>query len=222
MGGKPKSKSSSQSGSGQKWAQPYAKEAAGSVQGVFNQNQPGLQDLTNQARGFAGDVRSSWNANQPNMGASRGFVGDVLSGKYLNGNPHLEQMIGSMRGGITDQVNAQFSQAGRYGSGAHGAGLGRELGNMETGLRYQNYNDEMGRMSGAVNAAQGMNENDARTYLASLGVGAEIPYIGMNSLGSSLGALFGGGTEKSSSKGASPIWGALGAGLGAAGSIWGK
>lgn len=220
MGGGSKKTSSSTEGSAQKWAQPYARAGASSVQSVFNQNQPGLQDLTNQARGFAGDVRSSWDANQGNVGASRSFIGDVLGGKYLNGNPHLDAMIAKMRGGITDTVNSQFSQAGRYGSDAHGSGLTRELGNMETGLRYQNYGDEMNRMSGAVNAAQGMSEADSRALLAALGIGAEIPYVGANSLGGALGALFNGGTSTSKEKGQSPIWGALGAGAAAAGSIW--
>ena len=75
---------------------------------------------------------------------------DVLSGKYLNGNPHLEAMIQATRGGVTDQVNSQFSLSGRYGSNAHGNGLGSALGNMEAGLRYQNYGDEMNRMGQAA------------------------------------------------------------------------
>jgi len=40
------SKTTSESGSAQKWAQPFAQQAAGNVQSVFNQNQPQLQQIT--------------------------------------------------------------------------------------------------------------------------------------------------------------------------------
>ena len=53
-------------------------------------------------------------------------------------------------------------------------------------------------------------------------MGAELPYTGANNLANSLGSLFSGGTEKSKSKGASPVWGAVGAGLGAAGALAGS
>lgn len=220
MGGKPKSKSSSASGSAQAWAQPYAKAGAGQVASVFNQNQPNLQNLSNVATndlvpGMVGNFRSGIAGSQ----AAQGHYGNILSGKYIQGNPHLEAMIGAARGGITDQVNSQFSLAGRYGGGAHGAGLARELGNMETGLRYQNYSDEMARMDGAAGAAQQGNIAAGSQALAGLGVAGELPYIGANNYANSLGALFNGGTSQSKETGASPIWGAIGAGLGAAGMV---
>jgi hypothetical protein len=65
-------------------------------------------------------------------------VNDTVMGKYLDGNPYIDSMIGRTNAG----VNANFSGAGRYGSGAH-AGYLAEAGNA---LRYQNYNDERGRM----------------------------------------------------------------------------
>ena len=100
------------------------------------------------------------------------------------------------------------------------AKLARELGNMETGLRYQNYSDEMARMSEAAQAAQQGSIAEGSQALAGLGVAGELPYIGANNYANSLGALFNGGTSTGSSKGPSPIWGAVGAGLGAAGSIF--
>lgn len=67
---------------------------------------------------------------------------DTVGGQYLQGNPYIESMIGRTNAGI----NANFSQAGRYGSGAH-AGYLAEAGNA---LRYQNYNDERARMMQAA------------------------------------------------------------------------
>jgi hypothetical protein len=85
--------------------------------------------------------------NTPLEENTYGMVNDTVSGKYLDGNPYIESMIGRTNAG----VNANFSGAGRYGSGAH-QGYLAEAGNA---LRYQNYNDERGRMmQGAALAPQ--------------------------------------------------------------------
>lgn len=220
MGGGSKSKSSSVSGSAQRWAQPYAKAGASAVQSVFNQNQPGLQELTGQVRSVMPGMLGNLGASNAARSGAMNYTNDVLSGKFLNGNPHLNDIIGRAAGDIRNNVASIYSMGGRYGSEAHQGALANDIGAMSSGLRYQNYSDEMNRMGQAASAAQGMNSADINQLLATAGVGAELPYIGSNNLGNSLGALFGGGTQTSTDKGANPIWGAIGAGLGAAGSVF--
>lgn len=221
MSSKPKSVSTSTSGSAQTWAQPYATAGATSVQNVFNQNQSGLQDLTNLTRNnVVNPLLGKFNSSLGTAGQANGFYGDILSGKYMSGNPYLGNILGQTRRDITNDVNSQFELNGRYGSDAHGYGLSRGLSDAENNLLYQNYGDEMNRMGQAAQAAQAGNQADIASLLSSIGAGAELPYTGSNNLANSLGALFNGGTSKSTQTGPSPIWGAIGAGLGAAGAAF--
>jgi hypothetical protein len=200
-GGQTKSSSQSFSGSGQAWAQPYAQGAAGGVQSVFNQNQPGLQNMTNMVQNDLNPaLMQKFQSGLPVAQQGTQYNSDVLSGKYLNGNPHLQQMIDLSAGDIRENVNARMSQAGRYASGAHDGVMADSIGQMSAGMRYQNYGDEMNRMGQAAQAAQGQVQGDNAQLLASLGLGAELPYTGSNNLANSLGALFNGGTDKSKSK----------------------
>lgn len=202
-GKKAKSSSSSTSGSAQTWATPYATQGAASVQGVFDANQPGLQALTNlTTQNLVPSLMGKFNSGAAVGNQADQFNSDVLSGKYLNGNPYLQQMIDQMRTGVTDQTNSQFSLAGRYGSGAHTGVLADHLMQGENQLRYQNYGDEMDRMGQASQMANAGNASNSSQLMSALGLGAEMPYTGSSNLADALGALFNGGTEKSKSTGA--------------------
>jgi hypothetical protein len=221
MSKKPKSVSTSTSGSAQTWAQPIAQAGASSVQNVFNQNQPGLQQLTDLTRNnIVNPLLGKFNSSLGTAGQANGYYGDVLSGKYMGGNPYLKNVLDTLNRGVGDQVNSQFEMSGRYGSGAHADVLSRNLADADSGLLYQNYGDEMNRMGQAAQAAQAGNNADIASLLSAIGAGAELPYTGSNNLANSLGALFNGGTSKSTQTGPSPIWGAIGAGLGAAGAAF--
>jgi hypothetical protein len=222
MSSKPKSVSTSTSGSAQTWAQPIAQAGASSVQNVFNQNQPGLQQLTDLTRNnVVNPLLGKFNSSLGTAGQANNYYGDVLSGKYMGGNPYLKNVLDTLNRGVGDQVNSQFEMSGRYGSGAHADVLSRNLADADSGLLYQNYGDEMNRIGQAAQASQAGNQADIASLLSAIGAGAELPYTGSNNLANSLGALFNGGTSKSTQTGPSPLWGALGAGLGAAGAIWG-
>lgn len=64
------------------------------------------------------------------------------SGQMIKANPYLESVLSKAMGDASDRVNAQFSAAGRYGSGAHAGSLGRELGNIESQARMADYNQQ--------------------------------------------------------------------------------
>jgi hypothetical protein len=175
------------------------------VQSVFEQNQPNLQTLTNQVTnqvipGLMGRVGQSGQT----VGQAQDYLSNVLGGNYLNGNPHLQQMIDATNNDVTNKVNSQFETAGRYGSDAHGSGLTRELATADNALRYQNYGDEMNRMGQAAGMAAQISDQDIARLLGSIGIGAQLPYTGSSNLANSLGALFSGGTEQSKSVGAKP------------------
>lgn len=190
---------SSKSGSAQKWAQPFAKAGAATVQNTVAGAAPGLQNLTNAVQGTVPTLSSMFANGNAGVKAANNYATDVLGGNYMQGNPYLDSIINQSRSGITDQVNSQFSLGGRYGSGAHTGMLAKELGNMETGLRYQNYGDEMNRMASAAGMAPGLAQAEytgLAPLLQAAGVGAELPYAGINALSGGLSSLFSGGVQK--------------------------
>lgn len=222
MGKQKTSESSSFSGSGQAWAKPYAQRGAGSVQNVFDQNQPAIQRLAGIAQNsLIPQLQGKFSGGAAGAEQARGHYQGILS-RGPGQNPHLDSIIGQTRGNVMDSVNNNFSLAGRYGSGGHTGVMTKELADSENALRYQDYNAQMGQQDAAAQALTGANQGETAQLLASLGVGAELPFAGTNSLAQALGALFSGGNSKSTTYGPNPIWGAVGAGLGAAGAAFGK
>lgn len=214
--------SSSQSGSAQKWAQPFAKTAASDVAGVYNANQPGLQAMAGQVQGMVPELMQRFNAGNPLLKAAQGYNSDILSGKYMNGNPYLDAALATARGNITNTVNSQFGAAGRYGSGAHAGVLTQQLANAENQARMADYNTQMGRMDQAAQAAPGLAQAEyigLPEILQTAGAGASMPYVGTTAYSNALANLFNGGTQKQSG-GIGGVLGGLGSlasGIGALG-----
>jgi hypothetical protein len=91
---------------------------------------------------------------------AEGYATDVLGGRYLNSNPHLQGMIDQTGRSVRDQVNSVFSRAGRTGGSDHSGMLITRLADAENSLRYQDYANErtamnqMAGMSGQIGAAR--------------------------------------------------------------------
>lgn len=142
---------------------------------VFDQQQPTLNKYSGMQMDTYGRVAPG--AEQGIMG-SQSLVNDTLAGKYLNGNPYIEGMIGKTRENITNNVQSQFSAAGRYGSDYNVGELSRQLADAENQMRFQNYgqerayqNDAIGQAQGLMNGTQGLLNN-----------AAELPWIGVGAL----------------------------------------
>ena len=192
--------SKSTSGSAQKWAQPFAKAAAGDVQSVFSRSQPQLESITRGITELLPGLSSSFAGWQPSTRASQGYYGDVLSGKYLDpsNNAALDSVLGRVRRDVTGDVNSQFAGAGRYGSAAHTDVLSRNLAEQEGAILADQYNRERAMMDEAAGAAPQQGASALAQLLQASGVGAELPYTGTNNLASALSALFSGGMQKQS------------------------
>lgn len=192
--------STSRSGSAQKWAKPFATQAAGQVQNVFSRAQPQLQQITQGVTGALPGLSSALQGWSPTTTQSQGYYGDVLSGKYLDpsNNAALQSVLGQTRRDVTNDVNSQFSMAGRYGSGAHTDILSRNLAEAESGILADQYNRERAAMDTAASTAPQLQASSLAQLLQASQTGAELPYTGTNSLASALSALFSGGTQKTS------------------------
>lgn len=202
-----KSKSTSQTGSAQAWAQPYATSAAKQVIDTNAAAQPNLDQVMANNTALGQQLTTNFgNAGNVGQGASD-YYGKVMSGKYLNSNPYLQGVLDSGSQDITDNVNSQFTSAGRYGSGAHTDVLANALAEFQNQVRYGDYATERGYMndaaSGSISAEQARvqaQQAAAQQLLAQQAMAAELPYVGTNNLANSLGTLFNGGTSTRTEK----------------------
>ena len=203
-----------------KWARPFAQAGATAAQDVFQTNQPGLQGMADSVQGMVPGLMGMFQQGNGGVKAAQGYAQDVLGGKYMQGNPYLDQIIGKAGRGITDQVNSQFSLSGRYGSGAHTGVLANSLADMESGLRYQDYGAQQGRMDQMAGLAPALAQAGyigVPEILQTAGVGAELPYTGLGAYTGALGNVFNGSVQKQS--GLSGALAGIGGGLSAAGTL---
>ncbi len=92
-------------------------------------------------------------AGSPLYGLSKGYIGDVLSGKYLGQDaPGFSSVLDRAR----NAVNATYALAGRYGSGAHDAAVAQGLG----GILNEAYQTERDRMDAAAQMAPQLAQQD--------------------------------------------------------------
>jgi len=141
--------------------------------------QPVLRDILTQAQSVSGNTAAfaptygntinalsdfgrtpsmTAGAAQPIVAGSQQGYGQGLSelmatagGQRMTGNPYLDQALSNAGQRTADMVNAQFSGAGRYGSGAHTGVLTDRLGELETSARMGQYNTERQNQLGAAN-----------------------------------------------------------------------
>lgn len=75
------------------------------------------------------------------------YLKDMASGKYLDGNNrYLDDIVRQSNENVQNIVNARMAGSGTYGGSNYAKNITRELTDAEQRLRYQNYNDEAGRM----------------------------------------------------------------------------
>lgn len=202
-GKRSKSTSTSTTGSAQPWANPYAQSGASAVQSVFNQNQPGLQQLTDMTRNdVVNPLLGKFQSSLGTAEQARDYYSGVLSGQ--GGNPFMDQVLNPLNARVANDANSHFALLGRYGSDAHGSGVARAIAEADAPLLYQDYADTQARKGQAAGALSQGNAVDITQLLAAIGAGAQIPYTGSSNLADSLGALFQGGTETSKSVGQKP------------------
>ncbi|ODU22781.1 MAG: hypothetical protein ABS87_01025 [Sphingomonas sp. SCN 67-18] len=187
-----------------KFSQPYISSAANTVQNTFNANQGAISDIASTIQGGIPGLADKAFGDNPLVAAAKSYNQDVLSGKYLSGNPLLEEMISKTAGDVTNRVNGAIGMRGRTGGDAHSSILGRELASAENSLRYSDYDAERARMAGASSAVPGLESAEyagIAPLLAAAQAGAEIPFTGSNNLASAIAALMGNSTSTTSKQG---------------------
>jgi hypothetical protein len=187
-----------------KAARPYIKDAMAMTQNVVRDNQGNLDELSGGIRGNIPMLQDMAFGPKPGIDAAQGYGMDVLGGKYLNGNPELENMIRMSQDDAEDRVNSLFSRAGMGISSPHAGVLAREVGNIGSSMRFNNYAQERGmqqQAAGMMPSFEAARTVSTMPYLASNELAAKMPYAGLGALGPILGMAGGSGTSSQSQQG---------------------
>lgn len=126
------------------------KGAANTFTGAYNQAAPGLQAGADQFAGIREGILDRYNSADNPLNGARDHYSSVLSGKYLGGNPELDNVVGRVGDDIRNQVGAAIGTRGQTGGSAHSGIVGREVGRATSDLRYQDWNNQLGRMDNAA------------------------------------------------------------------------
>jgi hypothetical protein len=175
-------------------AQPYILKGLQQSGEVFDQQQPTLNKYSGMQMDTYGRVAPG--AETGIMGA-QGLVNNTLAGRFLNGNPYIDGMIGQTAENVSNRVNSNFGIAGRYGSDYHTGELARQLADAENQMRFQNYAMERGYQDNAVGQAQQLMGGSQGL----LNNAAELPWIGVGALNGNVRNASGGyGTTTTTQK----------------------
>lgn len=176
------------------YAKGFVTPAAQSVRNAYNANSGAVQNIANTIqKGIPGLAEKAFGTN-PLLQKAQGYATDVIGGKYLEGNPHLQAMIDQTANDVTDRVEASIGARGRTGGNAHSEILGRELAEAESGLRFANYGKERDAMAQAAALTPGLIDAEfagIAPLLGAAGAGAEIPFAASNNYARNIAGLMG-------------------------------
>lgn len=122
-------------------------------QGIANSNglnqmqQNSFNRLTPIAQG------NGYNADQQR---AVNLLNPIAQGKEMQNNPYLQGVIDRGSQDIANTANLMASGAGRYGSDSHAQVLGKNIGDFAGNLRFNDYNNQLGRRDAAIQAMFGM------------------------------------------------------------------
>jgi hypothetical protein len=167
--------------------------AANTVTGAYNAAQPGLQAGAGQFAGIRDSILSRYNSPDNPLNAARDHYSDVLSGRYLEGNPELDAVVGRVGNDIANQVGANLGTRGLTGGSAHSGIVGREVGRAASDLRYQDWANQLARMDNAASSVGSLGQAESamldpaiRAYQAQLA-----PLMAAQDYGNTIGGLLG-------------------------------
>jgi hypothetical protein len=113
-----------------------------SVASLAPEEQMGLQAMA--ARGLAGS---------PGAALANQYAQAALAGQFLGGNPYVGSIGEAVRAQVRPGIDAMFSAAGRYGSGAHAGQVAQGIAGALTLQLFQNYQFERGLQANAAQFA---------------------------------------------------------------------
>lgn len=128
----------------------------------------GYANLATNGGGISAQGVAAGTVNAPTgTAASNQLYTDTLGGKYLNGNPYIDNVAQQATDAATRAANQRFGAAG-LGAGLSSAYtdvLSRNVADASNTVRYQNYNDERARQLAAAGQSDALYNADASRQL---------------------------------------------------------
>lgn len=137
----------------------------------------GLNNLQDQQVKRLQGIANSNGLNSIQQGALN-LLNPIAQGKEMQDNPYLQGVIDRGSQDIANTANLMASGAGRYGSDSHAQVLGKNISDFAGGLRFQDYNNQLGRRDAAIQ------------NVANLGG------VGQSNVNSAISSLFNAGTQQ--------------------------
>ncbi len=156
---------------------PQQTQAAGTLTSAYNAAQPNTQAIDGQLSGLVPGLTSAAASANQGVGDAASYYQGELGGQYLSpsSNPYLAQMLQQNDAAIGDQVNGQFSAAGRTGSGANTYVLAKGIGEANNSLLSSNYTAERANQNQAAAGAGSLGSSSLASLLATAGQAANLP-----------------------------------------------
>jgi hypothetical protein len=162
-----KEKQQTSTNTSEPWAEqkPYITQGLAEAKKIYDSQGPsyfpgstvaGFSPEQNQAFDLTRARATNGNAT---MGAAENWARNAIGGAY-SGDPYQGQVFNNMASQIRPAVNANFSSAGRYGSGAHTESMTRALTDSFAPYASQMYQQGLDRMQGAAGMAPTFAAND--------------------------------------------------------------
>lgn len=162
------------------WVRPYAEQFMAKSTEVANKPYEAyggktIADLNPyQSQGLTAQAQRGASGSPINQAAGAELT-KTLGGGYLNANPYLDQMVNSAQGDMTraynesvvPQQNAMRARSGSFGNmgveqaiGSQANDFTKQLGNISTQIRGNDYANERNRMQGAIGLAPSIANQD--------------------------------------------------------------
>ena len=160
--------SSSASQEPSEFIRPYLTQAIDYSQDLFESSMPNYFPNATYT-GFAPETETALNlataratAGNPLLNQAQTEASGILSGNYLSptSNPYTQALYNQMADDVTSKINSQFTEAGRFGSGANQEILTRELGDLANKVYGDQYNRERDIMVDTMSTAPTLGEMD--------------------------------------------------------------
>ena len=167
--------------------------AANAQNAAYARQQPVINDYSDTLNSTSSDLFGQFSQGDPTINASQQWVQDTLA-LSPGDNPYLDDMIAQTNDNLALQIQTDMGTRGNLGSSTEMDILANALAEQELALRYQDYDNLMGRQVQAAGMSPGLLEGQMLNLDAAMKTGnqgAMLPLQASSLNSSSVGGLLG-------------------------------
>lgn len=201
-----------------KAAEPFIMGGANALQGDYQSGKGKVDAISDIVGGVIPGLADNVRNGNPAVNAATQYATDVLGGqKYGAGNPMLQNIIDTTNNSVRNQTQASLGTRGLTGGSAAMDIVSRGLAQNESGLRFQDYENERQRqaqMASLAPSLAGAEQLPLQSLLAASSLGAELPFAASSQYARNLSGLLSPYTQTTQKQGFGQLLGGIaGAGL---------